>query len=447
MQHFDVVIVGGGPGGITTALSARNTYPDKSILLIRREERPMIPCGIPYTLHSLESVDENVAPDAPLIQNGIERLVTEVVEISDSRLVLANGETVAWERLVLATGSTPILPPIPGVEKEGVFTISKRAEEIERLRAAVEAASSVVVIGGGFIGIEAADELLRKGRRVTLVEREDDLLPTTMDKEFGEEVRSILSARGARIITGDTVAEITGSAKTTGVRLAGGASVEADVVIVSVGYRPNLELARKMGLDVHPRFGIKANEFMRTSAPGVFAVGDVAAKHHFLTGDFSPLMLASTAMAQGRLVGTNLYDVKVLKGFGGVLGTFSTKIGDTAFASTGLTEKQAKALGIEYVVGEFETMDKHPGKLPGSHKQKVKLLFSRCNHVLIGAQIRGGVSVGEMINMLALLVQTHTTDMNMNTMQIGTHPLLTASPIVYPVINATVNAILKWDKS
>ncbi len=444
MINYDIVIIGGGPGGVTTALSARNTYTDKRILLIRREKTPMIPCGIPYVLHSLESIEQNILPDAPLKKNGIDVMIDEVVSIGDHSLTTGQGTVIGWDKLVLATGSVPAVPPIPGVDKRGVFPVSKDAAEISALRSAVDEGSEVVVIGGGFIGIEVSDELLRAGMEVHLVEREQALLPSTMDPEFGQEVEALLKARGARVLTGTSVDELLGDERVTGVRLGDGTEVPADLVIVSVGYAPETKVAQEAGLDVDPRYGIVVDEYMRTSRRDVFAVGDCAAKRHFLMGDYSPIMLASTAMAQGRLVGSNLFDIKVVKGFGGVIGTFSTKIGDTAFAATGLTEAQANALGIEYVVGVNESVDRHPGRLPGAARQKVKLLYSRHSHVLLGAQLRGGDSVGELVNMLALMVQNHMTDMETNTIQIGTHPLLTASPIAYPVINATVDAILKW---
>ncbi|RKZ23980.1 pyridine nucleotide-disulfide oxidoreductase, partial [bacterium] len=186
--------------------------------------------------------------------------------------------------------------------------------------------------------------------------------------------------------------------------------------------------------------------YMRTSMKDVFAVGDCTAKRHFLTGEYTKLMLASTAMAQGRLAGSNLFEIKVIKEFPGALGTFSTRICDVAFASVGLTESDAKRAGIDYVVGTNEAVDRHPGKLPDASRIYIKLIFARYSHQLLGAQIKGGVSAGEMINMLSVMIQNRMTDMEIDTLQIGTHPLLTSSPIAYPVINATVSAIMKWYK-
>ena len=154
-------------------------------------------------------------------------------------------------------------------------------------------------------------------------------------------------------------------------------------------------------------------------------------------------MLASTAGTEGRLTGSNLFEINAIKSFPGVLGTFSTKIGKIAIASTGLSEHACKSANVSYIVGTAEAPDHHPGKLPGTSKLYVKLIFSKFNRTLIGGQLRGGDSVGEMINILATMIQNKMTDIEIDTMQIGTHPLLTASPIAYQIINATANALKK----
>jgi len=257
-------------------------------------------------------------------------------------------------------------------------------------------------------------------------------------------VETILLERGCKVITSKSIQKVLGNGKVSGVELNDGSVLSCDLLIVSCGYKPNLELAKKINLVVEEGKGILVDDYLRTSEKNIFAIGDCAAKYDYFTGEFSNVMLASTAMAEGRLVGSNLFSIKVIRKYQGVLGTFSTKIGNTVFAVCGITEKRAKEKSLDYTMGISTAIDRHPIKIPGATEVTVKLIFSTYSHTLLGAQIMGGDSVGEMINMISVMILNKMTDMDIDTLQIGTHPLLTASPIAYPVINATVDAIKKW---
>ncbi len=444
MQKYDVIIIGGGAAGVTCVISAHTIYPDKTIALIRKEKVALIPCGIPYIIHSLNSVEENILPDELITKTGADLIIDEVIEKEEKTLKLKSGKEVGYDKLVIATGSVPLLPPIQGITKEGIFSVKKDYEYLSQMKKYAEKCQDIVIIGGGYIGVEMADEFIKNGKKVTMVEMLDRLLPTTMDREFGNKAQEILESQGVEVIVGQRVNAIQGDKKVTGVVLDNKKEIKADMVLVSAGARPNVTLASGFGLAVHPRNGIWVNEYLRTFDKDIFAIGDCAAKYDFFTGNFSNIMLASTAMAEGRLVGSNLFEIKVMRKFIGVLGSFSTKIGNTAFGTSGLTEEKAKEMNMDYIVGTATTTDRHPGKLPGASKLFLKLIFSRYSHTLLGAQIYGGDSVGEMVNMFSVMILNKMTDMDIDNLQIGTHPLLSASPIAYPAINASVDAIKKW---
>lgn len=445
MKQYDIVIIGGGPAGVTCALSAKNAYPDKNIALIRKEQKPMIPCGIPYVFNTLNEVSDNILPDTPLAANQVEIIIDEVIGRTDHKLTLAQNGDIEFEKLVVATGSKAVIPKIEGADKENVFLIMKDNEYLKNLKTRIIESKKIIILGGGYIGVEVADELLKAKKNVTVVEMMDSLLQS-MDGEFGEKVNEILEKEGGKVITGKSVKKILGNGKVNAVELSDGTKIDCDLLIVSCGYKPNLDLAEKLGLRYEEGKGILVDTYLRTSEKDIFAIGDCAAKYDFFTGEFSNIMLASTAMAEGRLVGSNLYSIKVVRQYPGVLGSFSTKIGNTAFAVSGIIEKRAKACSLDYTVGIAKAVDRHPGKLPGASEVTVKLIFSTYSHTLMGAQITGGDSVGEMINVMAVMILNKMTDIDINNLQIGTHPLLTASPIAYPIINATTDAIKKWYK-
>jgi len=237
-------------------------------------------------------------------------------------------------------------------------------------------------------------------------------------------------------MSGVGVKEILGDGKVKGVLLENGEELEADAVILSMGYTPNTELAKQSGIEVNEKGFIKVDEYMRTANPDIFAVGDCAEKRDFITRKASAVMLASTACAEARTAGMNLYKLSTVKTFSGTIAIFSTAIGKTGFGAAGLTEKMAKREGFDIVTGTFEGIDKHPGTLSDAHKQIVKLIVARESGVIIGGEVVGGPSAGEITNLMGLAIQNKMTVNDILTAQIGTHPLLTAPPTAYPLIKA-----------
>lgn len=215
-----------------------------------------------------------------------------------------------------------------------------------------------------------------------------------------------------------------------------GKVIETDAVILSLGYTPNTKLAKQMGLEINELGFIKTDQYKRTTKADIFAVGDCSEKRDFSTGKLSRVMLASTACAEARVAGLNLYSLSTISTFRGTIGIYSTSIGNSAYGVAGLTEDAAKDEGFDVVSASFTGMDTHPGCLDHTHKQTVKLIVSKKNGVILGGEAMGGRSVGELTNVIGFAIQNNMTINNLLVAQIGTHPMLTASPAGYPLIKA-----------
>ncbi len=443
MKKPDVVVIGGSAGGIPAAISCRRRYPEKSVLLIRKEEQVLIPCGLPYIFGTVGSPEKNLIPDAMLKNNGIELIIGEVEEIDrDKKVVsIADGETVSYDKLVLATGSSPVILPIPGVDKENVFSAIKDVAYLNNMLDKVNQAKDIIIIGGGFIGVEFADECKKnRDNSVTIIEILPHCLELALDEEFCIEAERGLAERGIKLLTNKRVEAILGNKQVSAVRLADGQERKADMVIMGVGARPNTELAEKAGLQIGPTRAIAVDRFMRTiTDPNIFACGDCAEKYAYFSGKPSRIMLASIAGAEGRIVGANLFDTRYRNC--GEIGVFSTIIGEQAFGCAGLIERMARQEGYDVVTGEATAPDRHPGLMPGAASTKVKLLFSKDNGLLLGGEVSGGRGTGELTNIISACIQNDMTAYEVSLFQMGTHPALTASPMVYQLVNAAELAV------
>jgi len=422
-------------------MTARRHHPDKSILLVRKEKQVPIPCGIPYIYGTLGGPEKNLIPDSVLESNKIELMIAEVSRIErEQHRLIAGGDEVQYERLILATGSVPTQPPIPGVDLDGVFAILKDVEHLAHLQQRLKQARNIVIIGGGFIGIEFADEINKiDSKNVTVLELAANCLSLSYDVEFCSEMEELLRSRGVTVRTSATVARIVGDGHVSAVELKDGTSVPADLVILGIGAKANVDLAKEAGLRLGLTGSVAVDRTMQTSDPAIFACGDCAEKISFFGGGPSPLKLASIAQLEARIAGANVYGLR--RESDGTLGVWSTAVGDLAIGTVGLTESMAKNRGYEVVAGAVETPNRHPGGMPGASPVKVKLVFEKHSQVILGGQVRGSVSVGEMINTIAACVQKRMTAEDIAMFQMGTHPALTASPIAYPLVNAAEMAI------
>jgi NADH oxidase (H2O2-forming) len=442
MKSTDVLVIGGSAAGFSAALASKSHYPEKGVMLIRKEEKVAIPCGIPYIFGTLETTQQDILPDVGLINAGVEIMVDEVISVDGDQKIckLFNGDQITYDKLILATGSKPMIPSwLKGARLENVFTVPKNLVYLDDMNSRLKEAKDIVVIGAGFIGIEMSDELKKKGKNVTLVEVLPHVLPLAFDPELAQEAENILEDRGIKILTGHSVTEIIGKDRVEGVKIEYTDVVniiKADAVILSMGYLPCTDLAENLNVAFNRDGFIKVDEYMRTDHEDVFAVGDCAEKRDFFTRKRSKVMLASIACAEARVAGMNLYKLSTLKTISGTIAIFSTALNGTGFGAAGLTETVARHEGFDIITGTFTGVDRHPGMLNNPHKQIVKLIAGRENGVILGGEVIGGSSAGELVNIIGLIIQNKMNVNELMTAQIGTHPMLTASPAAYPLIKA-----------
>lgn len=443
-MKYDIIVIGGSAAGLIAAMTSRKLYKDKKILVVKKLEKELVPCGIPYIFHTLGAVEKDyMGIEEKFKANNVDVLIDEVVDgnVQEKKIVTKSGKEFEYEKLVIATGSTPFVIPIPGHNLENVYTIPKNYKYLGTVQEKIKNSENIVIIGGGFIGVEVADEIKKSGKNVTLIEARDYLLPASFDADFGEIAKKEIESDNVKVLVSTKVKEIAGNGKVEEVILENGEELPADIVIMATGYKPNTELAKKMGIKVTEWGFIETDDYMRTSVKDVFAAGDCVQHKDYFTGKPSRLMLASAAVFDARIAASNLYKLKLLRTNKGSLNAYSTMIGGKAFAAAGITEAVAKAEGFDIVIGKAEVVDRHPGKFADASKITMKLIFSKECGLLLGAQIVGGKSVGEIINIISLAIQKEVNVKDLLTMQIGTHPLLTAAPTVYPLAVAAEQAL------
>jgi NADPH-dependent 2,4-dienoyl-CoA reductase/sulfur reductase-like enzyme len=446
VEKQDVLIIGGSMAGRTAAVAASNHYKEAKIAIIRPQEKDqvMVPCGLPYIFGTLGSVEKNVTPDAMILDRGIELIVDQAISIDrEAKIVTtAKGREIGYEKLILATGSVPVIPSIQGKDLENVFVAKKDMQYLNNVLTVLEEIKHIAIIGGGFIGVEFADEFRKRGLQVTIVEILPHCLQLVFSEDFCILAEDKMRERGINLMTNARAKAILGRTKVERVELASGDYIDADMVLFGVGVRPNVELAQKAGLKTGESGAIWVDEYGRTSDEQIFAIGDCSEKISFFTKEPSALRLSSIAAREGRIVGANVFEQK--RRNDGVIGSFSTIIGDLGLGLAGLTAEAAREANFEVVTGEFKTRDKHPGTMPGSSEIRMRLVFDKAKGEILGAELSGGSTVADITNTLAALIQARMRADEVATYQYGVHPALTSAPSTHPIPNAAEDALAKW---
>lgn len=398
-----IVIVGGVAGGMSAATRLRRLDADAEIIVLEKSGHVSYAnCGLPYfvggiieeekslflqtpeSLHTRFRLDVRVSTEATRIDPA-----SRTIEIRD----LGSGETsqISYDKLILSPGASPVIPPIPGIEN--AITL-RTVEDVERIVEQVERRpQNAVVIGGGFIGLEVAENLMHKGIPTTVVEALPQVL-APLDPEMATLVTDELVKHGVKVFLGNAVESIT----TESVRLASGEELPSELVILAIGVRPDIALAKHANLNIGERGGIQVNEFNLTSDPNIYAVGDAAEKRDSIDGSATLVPLANLANRHGRVVADHIAGRPVRPVT--TIGTAIVKVFDLTIATTGWNEKRLVAQKRG-----FHAIHTHPashaGYYPGARPMSLKLLFDNSTGEILGAQGVGTEGVDKRIDVIA----------------------------------------------
>ena len=411
-----ILIIGGVAGGATAAARVRRNDERAEIVVVERG--PYISfanCGLPYHIsgtipsraqllvtseqrfHARYAVDVRSRTEAVAIDRAAKTVTLR-------NLATGTESEEPYDRLLLSPGAEAVRPRLPGIESPRIFTL-RNIPDLDRVMAHLNAAKPrrAVVIGGGFIGIEMAENLAERGLYTTVVEGADHILPP-FDDEMAAIVHAHLREKKVEFYLGDKVERFEDRADHTVVFLGSGKRLQADIVVLSIGVRPETALARAAGLELGATGGIKVDQFLRTSDPDIYAVGDAVEVTQVVSGRPALIPLAGPANRQGRIAADNMLaaDDAARKPYAGTLGTAILKVFDLAAASTGLNETQLAAAGIAYRA-TITHSGSHASYYPGSKQISLKLLYTPEGRVL-GAQAVGPDGADKRIDVIASLI-------------------------------------------
>ncbi|RBY77214.1 flavoprotein oxidoreductase [Geodermatophilus sp. TF02-6] len=409
-----VVVVGGDAAGGSAASQAKKRRRDLDVVMFERGRATSYSaCGIPYWISDAVDSEADLIARTPEQHRamGIDvRMRTEVVGIDLDRRVVhwrdleAGGSGVEpFDQLVYATGSVPMRPPVPGIDAAGVYGVQVLDDGVA-LRAELERdeVHRVVVVGGGYIGLEIAEACRIRGLEVTVVDRSATPVGT-FDPDVGEFIAEAVRKEGIDLVLSDGVAaiEVDAHHRARAVVTASGRELPADLVVLGLGVRPAVRLAEEAGIPLGTSGGVDVDVRMRTCVDGVWAAGDCVESRHRLSGQRVVVALGTHANKQGRVAGINIGGGYAT--FPGVIGTAVTRICETEAARTGLSEREATAAGYEFVTALVDSTTK-AGYFPGARPIRVKMTAERRSGRLLGAQIVGKEAAAKRIDALAICI-------------------------------------------
>ena len=415
MNRYQVVVIGGGPAGITLA---KILGKKKSMAVVRPEDFSMVYCAMPYVIEGILPIEKTFKKDNLVIDAGAEliRSAARKIDFENKVVHLDDSTEIGYDKIILATGAVPFIPPIPGVELGGVLGF-KTEEDMRAINRMIEnGATGAVVVGAGAIGVELAQALSHKGLDVHLVDMFDSIMPNMTDKEMVREAEVELAASGITMHLGSKVIEVRGKGFATDVLLENGDTIHFDrgqaagtdegpgIVVFAAGMRPVISLVEGSQVETG-HDGIVVNDKMETSVPNVYAVGDCIQFTSGITGEVISGKLATNAVPMSKVLGYNILGQD--RRYKGYYNGAATKIGKYFIGGTGMSERIARQAGIDVVTGDSEVTTKFP-IMPGAKKLRLKLIADRSTRKIIGAQIASEEPVTDKIDLLTFAIQKET---------------------------------------
>lgn len=417
MEH--IVIIGAVAAGTKAAAKAKRENPDLKITIFSDEEHiSYSACGLPYFVggifkdyHQLiEYTKEEFEQDMGVKIHTMHRVTSINPEANTVKVEnLLNGEIFeeSYTKLLIATGAKPFIPPLEGLDAKNVFTI-RNLNDALAIKEAAKTAKKAVIVGGGYIGIEMLDAFFKIGLDAKIIEKQPQIMPI-LDENIAEALKEMIECKHPNsVITSDSIKKIisdkTGFVKK--VELESGMVLDADMVLLSIGVRPNIEIAKNAGIEIGPTGAIKVDKHMRTNIPNIFAAGDCAEKTNTVTQTPSWIPLGSTANKEGRVAGINLAGKEAE--FEGILGSAIIKAFDINIALTGVGEKYAQSLGYDTAVVVINSKDK-AGYMPDANPICIKMIADKKTKKLLGAQGVGYGDIDKRINIIASALSAKMT--------------------------------------
>jgi len=449
-----VVIVGGVAGGASAAARLRRLDENAEIIILERGKYiSFANCGLPYYIGEVIKKQDNLVVQSPedmkkrfnldvRVLNEVKNIDTEKKQVEIYDIKNNKNYKESYDKLILSPGAIPIKPPVKGFDSPNVFTL-KDIPDTLAIKNFVDEHNpkSAVVVGAGFIGMELVENLHRRGIAITIVELAEQVL-APLDQEMASLIHQHLKEKKVEFYLNDEVKEVEHRKEFSLVKLGSGREIKTDMVLIGIGVRPEVTLAKKSSLEIGERGGIKVDRFLKTSNPDIYAVGDAIEVVDYINGNPTLIPLAGPANKQGRIAANNICGIA--EEYVGTQGTSILKVFDTTVAATGNNEKLLKRCNVPYEKS-FTHSSSHAGYYPEALPLSVKLLFSPDSGKILGAQIVGYDGVDKRIDIIATAIRAGMTVYDLEKLELAYAPSYSSAKDPVNMAGYVASNILKGD--